>query len=173
MSGSFSTAIILTPTAARGRLPSPPPLHPQPSPHPWRGGGGRNPSPTPPALLQTACQGFTLAPRPAANSSRLSIPNQSTRWFGLNMKEQKLNFLIGYELAQRDDPPEWNPRNFFGTNLGSDTTILRTDDLGRIHPMSQIEPKRARYLAIDRLFPNKYALSLYMFFHSLHRTPGY
>ena len=29
-----------------------------------------------------------------------------------------LNFLIGYELAQRQNPPEWNNGDFFGTKFG-------------------------------------------------------
>jgi hypothetical protein len=29
-----------------------------------------------------------------------------------------LNFLVGYELAQWNSRPQWNPRNFFGTQFG-------------------------------------------------------
>jgi hypothetical protein len=29
-----------------------------------------------------------------------------------------LNFLVGYELAQQDQPPVWNPGDFFGTKFG-------------------------------------------------------
>lgn len=32
-------------------------------------------------------------------------------------KAAGLNFLVGYELAQRDQPPEWNKRDFFGTKF--------------------------------------------------------
>jgi hypothetical protein len=34
-------------------------------------------------------------------------------------KAAELNFLVGYELAQRADPPEWNQGNFFGTKFGA------------------------------------------------------
>jgi Zn-dependent M28 family amino/carboxypeptidase len=33
-------------------------------------------------------------------------------------KAAGLNFLVGYELAQQDDRPEWNQGNFFGTKFG-------------------------------------------------------
>src|SRR5450432_1472374 len=33
-------------------------------------------------------------------------------------KAAGLNFLVGYELAQRDQPPVWNPGDFFGTKFG-------------------------------------------------------
>jgi Zn-dependent M28 family amino/carboxypeptidase len=29
-----------------------------------------------------------------------------------------LNFLVGYELAQRDHAPQWNQGNFFGARFG-------------------------------------------------------
>jgi hypothetical protein len=32
-------------------------------------------------------------------------------------KAAGLNFLVGYELAQRDQPPEWNKGDFFGTKF--------------------------------------------------------
>lgn len=32
-------------------------------------------------------------------------------------KAAGLNFLVGYELAQRDHPPEWNKGDFFGTKF--------------------------------------------------------
>jgi hypothetical protein len=34
-------------------------------------------------------------------------------------KAAGLNFLVGYEIAQRDLPPEWNQRDFFGGKFGS------------------------------------------------------
>jgi hypothetical protein len=31
----------------------------------------------------------------------------------------RLNFLVGYEIAQRDQPPDWNQADFFGGKFGS------------------------------------------------------
>ena len=32
-------------------------------------------------------------------------------------KAAGVNFLVGYELAQRNQPPEWNKGDFFGTKF--------------------------------------------------------
>ena len=33
-------------------------------------------------------------------------------------KASGLNFLVGYEVAQQDEPPTWNPGDFFGAKFG-------------------------------------------------------
>ncbi len=38
--------------------------------------------------------------------------------FGSMAKGSVLNFLVGYQVAQRDSAPEWNKGDFFGTTFG-------------------------------------------------------
>jgi hypothetical protein len=39
-------------------------------------------------------------------------------YFDSGARAAGLNFLVGYELAQQDQPPVWNPGDFFGTKFG-------------------------------------------------------
>ena len=39
-------------------------------------------------------------------------------YFDSGARAAGLSFLVGYELAQQDQPPVWNPADFFGTKFG-------------------------------------------------------
>jgi Zn-dependent M28 family amino/carboxypeptidase len=41
-------------------------------------------------------------------------------------KASGLNFLVGYEVAQQDEPPTWNPGDFFGAKFGKNHGIRET-----------------------------------------------